>query len=265
MTRLVSHSVLYPLAAAAAVGALASGIQDARNATPDAAHVCGINRHCHVRRQERKPHRLPLCERYRFSTVAADARVEVVFVTGGRGKRYKEVIYARWSPTGRLTRLGEFPTARRSSFSTTDRYGPVALAGPYVAFQRPRRARPRSARELVLDRVNVKAGQRVAIRPASANEVGVIVSHVLTPTGTAAWIETTEPCKVVLGASPTHGSARIECEGANVVLARSHTPRSAPETMVLASSPTIDPGSLAVADGHLYWTEGGRPREAEIE
>lgn len=263
MMRDNGHSTSYRLAIAAVVCALVPGAQAASGATGGAAQACRTSRHCHMRVQKRRRLGLRLCVRYRCSIVAADAHVEVMFVVGGRGKRYKEVIYARWSPTGRLTRLGEFPTARRSSFSTTNSYGPVALAGRYVAFQRPRRARPRSARELVLERVNVKTGRRVVRRPASANEVGVIVSHVLTPTGTAAWIETSEPCKVVPGASPTHGSARIECEGANVVLAR-QTPHSAPETTVLASSPTIDPSSLALADGHLYWSEGGQPREAAI-
>lgn len=196
--------------------------------------------------------------------VATDGQAEVLLVTlrRRRGSALKiEGTYARWYPTGRITRLGE-PTG------TTANGRPVtlALAGRYVVTDVEgekcgRRCGP------TFVRVNAKTGGRVQLEHVQRGSRGEFASLVLTTQGTAAWIETTRPCTFIPpGGSKNGGQAAGEfvCHGRSVAVAH-RSSRAASEPTVLASSPTIDPQSLALAHGHLYWTEGGQSREAAIE
>ncbi len=78
--------------------------------------------------------------------------------------------------------------------------------------------------------------------------VGPTTALLLTDSGSVAWI------------TDAHGGEGRPSEGGyQVHAADSHG------TSLLASGPDIDPSSLALAGGTVYWMQGGEPRSASVE
>lgn len=233
--------------AACALGLVSAGVGTAAGSA-ESYGACVKSSRC--RKLTREDARR-LCVKYVFRVVAADKHAEILFVTFRHSKERPvpiHGIYARWRPTGRVTLLED--NAFGISQAET-----AALAGRYIAFEKSVPLHcysPGCSERKIVHRLDIKTGRQATTRigvPATALE--------LTPLGSAAW---TEPslCKE----SP--GSPGQSCEGYSVVVARASGAGFAPQE-VLATSTTIEPRSLALADGHLYWTEDGQPREATIE
>lgn len=223
-------------------------------------HRCGKKQSC---RADSPPNggRWPgLCVRYKCVVTAANTRAEILFVTY-RGKvRFAPLLgtFARWRPSGRVTFLGGH---LRAEIYNEGPQGPVAgrpiaLAGPYVAFSwlacRGGHPPPCVGVERFA-RVDIKTGVRLKIGLS-----GFITKLVITAKGTVAWIEK----DVENNSSPLdQGPPNREVRVARALASR---PFLAPSVQ-LASSPEIAPRSLALSAGRLFWTEGGKSREAQVE
>lgn len=217
------------------------------DASANSTHDCSKGLPCRVPVQASRRHRRPLCVRYRCSTVAADAQAEILFVTEKHGMRYEDIVgtYARWRPTGRISRLAkDVYEYGPHGFGAVEVEPGIALAGRYVAFgmadcpEVHPCGSPGGGGPPFLTSVNVlnmETGQRMKTR-----ETYPITDLALTPKGAVAWIERHE-------------------------VRMAHTPSQFSNPPVLASSPAIEPHSLALSGSHLYWTEAGQPREAQIE
>lgn len=259
MRKLLANSALCTLTGVVVACALTLGVESAQGSRTGTARSCGRGHLCVTMHTDGLRKR-PSCVRYRCTVVAADtAGTEILFVTQSyrRGERFPEIVgtYARWHPSGHLSLLGSTPEEESVSIYGFGRNGhdivgsyPIALAGRYVAFVKAKcPSSPGFPCEERVVRVDVDTGRRAILaRPFMVSDL------VLTTKGTAAWIEPSD-CE------PQYGTPALACHAHAVVLERSSTPE------VLASSSTIDPHSLALGTGHLYWTEGGQPREATIE
>lgn len=125
--------------------------------------------------------------------------------------------------------------------------GPFALAGPVVAYSASEFTETLNRNEIVVR--NLADGEimhRVPNgSPAKSGDVGLgeTTAIVVKRDGSVAWITR---------ASKELGSIQVR----SVDAAGSH---------MLAASPEIEPGSLALAGSTLYWTEGGKPFSATLE
>lgn len=242
------------LVCAAMVSVLVAGVGGAHGADASSPYgLCGKAARCGgvpvaaMRRGKR-----PLCVRYRCRTFATNtAGAELLFVAERHAPRYslQAVVgtFARWRPTGRLTLL----VAKEVYEFGPLGYGPpkpIALNGHYVAFAEPdctevspctSSQSPGPGPELVV-RVDIKTGHRV-----KTGDRGEVTDLVATRKGAVAWIE--------------HHYHEVSYE---VRTARTSAEFASPRLLV--SSPSIDPHSLVAVRGHIHWTEGSQPREAQI-
>jgi hypothetical protein len=207
-------------------------------------------------------HRRPQCVVYRCKTLAATAQIRVYRATN----RHPAVevpfrsSFVRWRPSGRVTPLGDDVGA-----TEIVKLKLLALAQQFVADATESCGREGCASSVA--RLNAATGRnergdavilaRGTCEPQSALRRGSARrarrnGHWVTPKGTVAWI---------MGGSiefPTNRNnlnSRILCE----------LPPGARTPVVVANSPTIEPRSLAVIPGRLYWLEGGTPRASSIE
>lgn len=125
--------------------------------------------------------------------------------------------------------------------------GPIALAGPIVAYAVSEFTETLSRSEIVVrDLANGEVIYRTPNgSPAKAGDVGLgeTTAIVVKRDGSVAWITR---------ASRELGSIEVRSEDA----AGDH---------LLAASPEIEPDSLALAGGTVYWTQGGKPMSAVLE
>jgi hypothetical protein len=207
-------------------------------------------------------HRRPLCVVYRCKTLAATAQIRVYRATN----RHPAVevpfrsSFVRWLPTGRVTPLGDnvgateilklklLALARRFVADATEscgREGCVSsVARLNAATGRNERATPSSSPgELANPNQHCVGGPPEG---PGITDIGV------TPKGTVAWIM---GGSIEFPSNRNNLNSRILCE----LPPRARTP------VVVANSPTIEPRSLAVIPGRLYWLEGGTPRASSIE
>ena len=186
-----------------------------------------------------------LCRNYKCVTVAADAKVRVFERRPTpRAAEQGPVTLARWLPAARITALGDFYELGGGEL------GPLAVSGEWVAYALNGEERYMNGHSVQVIRLNARTGNKLtAACTAEAMTAGCaefvprggagVTDVVVTSAGTAAWI--------VRGA----------------VNGRYALMELAPKTsrpMLLASSATISPHSLAATVGHIYWLEGGIPR-----
>lgn len=192
-------------------------------------------------------------ERYvRCVTLEANARVRVFYRR--RGKYAVGPRYARWLGSSRVTALAD-----------PDRLGKVStcrpcLAGDYVAYplvEGP--PGPGEVEEFVV-RLNVRTGSRTVIgadgpggklyRAENSGPLPKATDMAVTPAGTVAWI--------IEGSyrNPSGGEETLP-EGSKTVF---ELPAGANTPIVLATRSEIEPKSLAISSGYIYWSEAGAAR-----
>jgi hypothetical protein len=207
----------------------------------------------------RHGHRRPPCLGYRCVTVAADAVVQVFQRRVKHPDR--EVLegpetFARWLPSGRVTALGDYSGGLAGLPGTS--LGPLRLDGRFVAYVlRPEGPKyPGSGHSEELKRLNVASGWRLSIGcrgPAACdfpdidpgvNDIGILA------TGAMGWI-----------VSSFYEQPALQPEVHEVW----ELPAHATQPIRVAASAAVEATSLAAIPGHLYWTEGGQPREVEVK
>jgi hypothetical protein len=209
-------------------------------------------------------HKRPLCVVYRCTTLAATAQIRVYKARNRHPAVEVPFLrsFARWLPTGRITPIGDNTETTRIV-----RLRLLALAGRFLADALEECSKNSEACGWSIGRLNAQSGRdetaSVSFVPSELGNpnhwcsgtpppraLGV-TDIVVSRAGTVAWI---------MGGSvdfPTNFgnlSRRTVCE----LKPGSKTP------IVVASSPTIEPKSLAAIPGHLYWTEAGTPRMESI-
>ena len=214
----------------------------------------------------KSPSKRPLCVRYKCTTLAADPQVGVY--QAANKHRNREVEYqssfARWIPSGRVTALGDYCNFECVTLQK------LALAGRFLlsAFTEGAERYPGSGvgGGWYLSLLNVQTGRRQKVDPVGGKEGGFgkgspgVTDVVVTPAGTAAWIIDGEYQNPTGPSLPgNQGELPLGSKSLFELAPGSRTP------VVLATSSTIDPTSLAAIPGHLYWIEGGTPRTASIQ
>jgi hypothetical protein len=171
-----------------------------------------------------------ICEIQSCTTVTASRKVRVI--QGALRLHYGETLtdYAVWLPTGLVTELGY----------VTPRIAGIYIAYPYVV--EGSKYEPNSV-TIAMARLDVKDGVRTTTPRMRVDPDGPGAQFALTSAGSVAWISETEHC--------------VFCEGGNGVYL---LPSNSDLTKELSHGPAIDPHSLALIPGHIYWLEGGIPR-----
>ncbi len=177
-----------------------------------------------------------LCRNYKCVTVAADAKVRVFERRPTpRAAEQGPVTLARWLPAARITALGEFYELGGGEL------GPLAVSGEWVAYALNGEERYMNGHSVQVIRLNARTGNKLtAACTAEAMTAGCaefvprggagVTDVVVTSAGTAAWI------------------VRGAVNGPYALM------ELAPKTsrpMLLASSATISPHSLAATVGHV--------------
>ena len=205
-----------------------------------------------------------LCSIHKCRTLAADAQVRVFQATAKRpGRENYDSTFAQWLRTGRVTALGD-----SAGFEAPTLQGSPALAGRFLSYglQITAERYPGQGFECAVARLNVQTGRRESFEANGAQGGGFgenspgVTDVAVTPVGTMAWIIDGSYQDPVGPHLP--GPASVLPLGSKTVyeiLAGSKAP------VALATSPTIDPKSLAAIPGHLYWTEGGAARTAAVQ
>jgi hypothetical protein len=174
----------------------------------------------------------PRCYPKGSSTVAASTRVRVFYSEGDDGDY---AYYACDLLTGRRTVLA------RGTFRDGDSIASVRFAGRVVGFRH-------GACPFTLNHDpctgSVRALDVQTRREQSGGTDGAVTALVVSPNGSAAWIETHDV--------PTRAqTVRRTATGG--------------QATTLASGPLVEPDSLALAgDGTLYWSDGGVPAAATL-
>ena len=180
-----------------------------------------------------------ICKAHPLRILAASRKVRV-FVAAVEKGPYEESLTdcAVWVPTGKITKIGYVSE--------------VKIAGPYVAYpintesSEEGRYNPSGPYREKMMRLDVKDGRRTAspaiLVPDESRRPRV--HFALTPAGSVAW-SFTEPPWV----------------NASVVYL---LPADSDTTTRLAQGPTVEPASLALVPGHLYWLEGGMPHSVAV-
>jgi hypothetical protein len=189
-----------------------------------------------------QPRLASICRVRHCRTIIASTKVAVIRAVSKRGAVVSyHSSYAQWRPTGRVTRLGDEETVTYSIV-----LGKVALTGAYMAYGLENLTG--SEQLWTLCRLAISSGRRLCMQ-ADANVSGAldgaVLSVVVAPNGTVGWIAG--------GGASKSGAHDVFLLGPN-----------ARKPVVVASSPTVDTGSLAVAPHQLYWTEAGAARSAPI-
>ena len=166
--------------------------------------------------------------------------------TRNLGREEFESTFVRWRSTGKRTALGDSVMAE--DFTAL---GKLASSGRFVVYG----LESGSSQPGTLSRVcrlDAVSGRRecFALTPGGkysefSSKSGGIRALAVTPSGSMAWI--------VSGDRKTPTILHVV-----ELVAGSHVP------VVLASGPAIDPSSLAVVPGHLYWSEGETAHQAVI-
>lgn len=158
--------------------------------------------------------------------------------------------FAEWTPTGRVTQLTPNAAAEEDFPGPTCCWiTDAVIAGRYVALERAglggateRYGNYPSIVEVV--RLDVRTGQHTPTLPLRFFGGSRIRGLSVTPAGTVAWIAET----------PDVGFGIVEDNSYVYVL-----PGNTDHTALLAKGPGVNPESLALVPGHLYWLEGGVP------
>lgn len=214
----------------------------------------------------KSPSKRPLCVRYKCTTLAADPQVSIYQATNRHRNREVEYqsSFARWIPNGRVTALGDYCNFECVTLQK------LVLAGRFLfsAFTEGAERYPESGvgSGWYLSLLNVQTGRRQKVDPVGGKEGGFgkgspgVTDVAVTPAGTAAWIIDGE-YQIPTGPSLPGNKGDLPL-GSKTVF---ELPPGSRTPVVLATSSTIDPASLAAIPGHLYWTEGGAPRTAAIQ
>ena len=188
-----------------------------------------------------------ICKVHRCKTIAASRHVRVFEASAPESVRERNgdevdyrVAFAVWRPTGRVTELANGTTYHILEPGPYVREAKVA--GPYVAYRVAGfvegRYNPVSVPEEV-DRVDARTGRRTLTPQVIVQTECECLFFATTTSGTLAW------------------SFR---EGQEAESAIDLLPARTTRTRTLARSRTVEPGSLALVPGHLYWLESGLPR-----
>ena len=150
------------------------------------------------------------------------------------------VDFAVWRPTGKVTELANGTTYQILEAQPYVRE--ATIAGPYVAYRVAGfvegRYNPLSLPEEI-DRLDARTGRRTVTPKVSVETECKCLFFATTTNGTVAWSFKEGPQE----------------ESAVDVL-----PAGSSLTTRLARSQTVEPASLALVPGHIYWLEGGVPR-----
>jgi hypothetical protein len=205
-----------------------------------------------------------LCSIHKCRTLAADAQVRVFQATAKHpGRENYASTFALWLPTGRVTALGD-----SGGFAAPTLEGSPALAGRFVAYglQITAERYPGQGFECAVGRLDAQTGHRERLEANGAQGGGFgedspgVTDVTVTPAGSMAWIIDGSYQDPVGPHLPGAESVLpLGSKTVYVILAGSKEP------VVLATSPMIDPKSLAAIPGHLYWTEDGVARTVAIE
>jgi hypothetical protein len=197
-----------------------------------------------------------ICNVYRCTTMTASRQVRVF--QGVTRRRYAESYadYAEWLPTRRVTRLGYVITAPEQRI-----FDPaLKIAGNYLAYlvagENTKYCDSGCGKASRIVRLDVEDGQQTTPSEFRAETDGTDCSEcigldgrgvefALTPRGTAAWAFDT-------------GIEWVGRDFLYVLRGGSDT------TTLVAHAPTLEPASLALIPGHLYWLEGGAPRTLAV-
>jgi hypothetical protein len=181
-----------------------------------------------------------VCKVYRCTTIAASAEVRVFDVEERQPKpdeREYRGDFAVWLPTGKVT---EIIGGTRGSFEPQPGVSEAKIAGPYVAYRLAGLVEDRYDYPEVpekMGRLDAETGRRTSTPEVDVRVAGPYVYFAVTPRGTVAW-------------AYENRNERTIC----LLSADSAT------TTVIAHGRLVDPASLALVPGHLYWLEDGVPR-----
>jgi hypothetical protein len=138
----------------------------------------------------------------------------------------------------------------------------VAVAGPFAAYALSLEAERYQGQGFTeaIDRLNVKTGKRERLDAEAAfgSKSPGITDVVVTPAGSVAWMiegSFQDPT----GQTPAPGVVPLGSKAIFDVSPTSKVP------VLVAFSTTIQPKSLAVTAGHLYWLEGEAAHTAAIQ
>lgn len=197
-----------------------------------------------------KPPRRPLCAQFRCTTLELRGRVRI-FEARERRTRYPNFrgVFAQWMSRRQVTELGDL--AGESVYLI--REPPPVLGGRFVAYVvRNEERYPLTPGYEDLTRLDVKTRRRLNIdcrgpaRCEFAHGTVGITDLALLPDGAMAWI--------VRGGREAPDVYEVWELG-----------KTATRPTKITTSEAVEPKSLALVPGHLYWTEGGEPREAKVE
>ncbi len=202
----------------------------------------------------------PLCVLHRCRTLGADASMRVFQATQrhlGREGPFQST-YARWLPTGRVTKLGDYvgesilPLISLKAFVISGEHLAYALdgGGGQYGFTSDSwtisRLRPRTGRRFSVcadpDAPEACESYEAGRGPSLPGVTDIVV----TPAGSVAWITSGSE----LATSSTYSVYELAANSTKPIQ--------------LASTSSIEPKSLAAVAGHLYWTQTEGPRSAPI-
>ena len=210
------------------------------------------------------------CNRYKCTTLDADTGARVVRATHRReGLMTYSATFVQWLASGRVTPLGDEQSEESVASAFTLKR--PALSGPFLAYALVRYGSYNGEGALwTIMRINAKTGGREEARGSRiGGEPGGTISTPcdggvgegspgvtdlsVSASGVVAWIIGALPYQYY-SPDPTKVSTYTVC----ALSAHSATPK------MLASDPTVSPGSLAMAAGLIYWTDNGNPHAQPI-
>lgn len=194
-----------------------------------------------------------LCRVHRCKTLAANVHVRIFRATARHpASEEYESTFAQWLPSGRLTALGD----------ETRLEGPMlhqlAIAGRYVTYvlEVEEERYPGNGFREVVARMNVQTGRINAIDTTGRRRSRFfrgspgVTDVVVTQAGSIAWIISgrfADPTRN----TPPPGLTPNRSKAIYLIPVQARAPP------LLAFSATIDPRSLAVRRGRIFWREAG--------
>jgi hypothetical protein len=186
-----------------------------------------------------------VCKIHRCTTIAASAKVRVFEAEERQPKPGYEGNYradfAVWLPTGKVT---EIIGGTHGSFEPNPSVSEAKIAGPYVAYRLAGLVEDRYDYPEVpekMGRLDAETGQHTSTPEVDVRVEGPYVYFAVTPRGTVAW------------------AYENQKERAICLL-----PAESATTTVIANGRLVDPASLALVPGHLYWLEDGVPHTVAV-
>jgi hypothetical protein len=181
-----------------------------------------------------------VCKIYRCTTIAASAKVRVFEIEERQPKpgyeRNYRADFAVWLPTGKVT---EIIGGTHGSFEPNQSVSEAKIAGPYVAYRLTGLVEDRYDYPEVpekMGRLDVENGQRTSTPGVDVEIEGQYLYFAVSSRGTVAW-------------AFENRNERTICL----------LPAGSATTTVLAHGRLVEPASLALVPGHLYWLEDGVP------